>query len=78
MDHERQELEGSQKRHGAACQVPKPTVSNSDSEGLESCGTNFVACDNGELLRKPKKTVITLHEDLIRESFWEKYPDVLV
>ena len=78
-DHIRQEEDTDGPTQGD-CQGKLPT-SNSGDECIAHCqptldttGTK-PSSDKG---RKVRKTVITLHRDIIANSFWEKYPHILL
>ena len=50
----------------------KCQVGVSDSEPIAHCRAILE-----KRRSKPKKTVVTLHEDIISNTFWEKYPHIL-
>lgn len=53
-----------------------PALNSQATEPALNSGTKAVALSGRS--KKAKKTIVTLHEDIIRESFWKKHPDVLV
>ncbi len=67
-----------------SCQVKVPTSSSgiSNCETVQdSSGTGHTCCqsrDQRGQTTKSRKTVVTLHEDIIGNKFWGKYPYILV
>lgn len=68
---------GNKGQHGIECQ--EITQSNLHSESDTERTEAFVSSGSGVLINtcRQRKTIIALHEDIIREAFWEKHTNII-
>lgn len=77
------DCETGHKRHGdkgvtsLECQILKSSL----DPDCAAAGSGTHLAGRGHSIRKqkkPRKTILTLHEDIISEKFWKEHPDILV